>query len=487
MNIKHHISNIFPTRALLVGTILCGALDNSVYPAFFSSQDTILADTSETAAPQQPKPAPKKEEAAKPAPQQAAPATPAPKLKKSSHIVVKVGKDIISSNDIYTRCRLLAILSSRPEDAAFMKQIRSQVVQQLIDEAVYEQLAQQSQLNLSEEEENGGIESYMKNFGAHPEKLKKVLQEAHTFDSFRKMVRGKIINSVLVMNALPKDLLFVSENQIDQYIERMEKSEKQRQFFVSEIVLFSKKKSENDKTKHDMSAKANADRTYALLQDMRQKMSPVGAFHSIAQQLSQGPTASDGGARGWFSADRMDRAMACVQKMDVRDYSKPVRISEEEYRIFCLEDVKEPGFYPDSEAMLEFVHVAIPCSEDMPEEEQAIIQRRIPVLLECTSVTDLMETAEYYQYKAQKQQRPLGTLTLSVKDMTFNKCLNPFFDPQRKILEILMPLQVIRKKYTLKIDRKDVRARLENQKRAAAAEKLFNSLKQRTLIEYCDN
>lgn len=401
--------------------------------------------------------------------------------KNQVYIKVRIGNDVITNIDIDDRCRMIALLSSREDDASFMKSIKKQVIQRLVDEVLYEQLAKQGKIEPDEADVENGIADYAQRFQLKTQQFKEELRKKHLLESFRKMVRAKIISSYLLATALPKEFADVTEEQIDGEIEKINQDANRTSYFISEIVFCSRSNSSKE-----ASVKSAAQQTYKELVRMSQKISSAEAFHILAQQLSQGPTASDGGVRGWVSKGQMDPDTAkAIMQLSIGQFSKPILIRNGEYRIFLLQDIKKPGQVPYSQARLSLCRVTIPFNKTLPQPAQEAIERRVASLMDCHSAAELQSMAKEFGYASSIIEKRAGTVAIPVSDLHFNTCWRPFFTGQS--LDLYMPLSLSYPQVD-QVDRSAIKNELIFRKKSAEADKILRNFKTQVFTqEYQDN
>lgn len=396
----------------------------------------------------------------------------------AAKIVLRVGKDVITNTDIAERCRLIAALSHQDDDAEFRKNVRSQVKEKLIEEAVYEQMAERFNLDISEEMVKAYVEDYAGRTGTTSAKFKEALKGYGILDTFLRLIRAQIISSYITMSATQKDLLRVSEKQIDAEIAKMKANEKKRQYALSEIVFYS-----NGKVR----AQEAATKTHQELVKMSQRMPAMKAFQALAQQLSQAPTASDGGYRGWVTESELDLAsQKALKTLSLGHFSEPILVRPGEYRILYLNNIKEPGYAPHSQTRVEVCTVSIPLTRSTPPEQQAQIQRRVEALIKCTSRAEFEGVAKDFGYSSKITTQPLSNLPIDLASLNINACTPPVFTG--KSLEIFMPLRRLDPpKSETKIDRAEVKESLEYRMKLTQARKVIQDFKNHILIQDCEH
>lgn len=404
--------------------------------------------------------------------------SPIAQSKGTAQIIVRVGKDVITNTDIIERCRMIALFSHRGDDPAFQKNIRPQVKEKLIEEALYEQLASQFKLDVEDETVKAYVEDYAARSGATRTAFEAELKRNGIYDSFIHLIRSQVIWSYVLMSAAQKDLLRISEKQIDEEIDKLKTNDRKRQYSVFEIVFYAKDK---------VHAKEAAQKTHQELVKMSQKMPSLKAFQALAQQLSQGATASEGGYRGWVVEDELDAASKdALCHLPSGQFSSPVQVRPGEYRIFYLNNLKEPGFAPQSQAKVELCVVSIPLTLKTPPEQQAVIQRRVEALVDCSSKEELQGVAKDFGYSSKIVTKALAELPMDPDSLKINACTRPIFTGES--LEVVMPLRRLTPpKSEEKIDREEVRQSLEYKRKMIQAKKVVKDFESRILIQDYEN
>jgi hypothetical protein len=364
---------------------------------------------------------------------------------------------------------MIALLSGKTKDEVFLKRIAPQVLEKLVDECVYELMADQFKIDIGDADIREFVQRYAQSVGITEEKFMEHLTKNGVRVTFMQMGRAQTIEYCIVMGAMSKKLLRVTEAQIQEKMEKIKADENRPQYSVLEIVFY---------PKDGVAASDTARKTYEELVRMCDQTPPISAFQSLARQLSQARTAQDGGYRGWCTDTDLGAVAAEVVKaMKVGTFSTPINVRPGEYRIFFLNDVKQPGMQPYSETQVEMRVVTVPFDPSMPEEEQAALQKRLAIILDSKSLDDFDGIASEYGYKAETVMRTLDVLP---PDFELNRCIKPIFTGASLLL--VMPLKKVLKPAILKLDKDAVQSALEHQLRANAAEKIFKNYKNRQLI-----
>lgn len=397
------------------------------------------------------------------------------KKNKTAKIIVRVNKDVITNCDVRDRCRLIAFLSNKPGDKKFIESIRQQVLERMIDETIREQMATKFKINISEKDLSGEIEDYAKQLGYTVEEFRKFLTEKHILVSLEKLIKSNILYQILIASGVSKDKVTIPESHIDTYMSKMAEQNSKMQYDVYEIVLYPTKTE---------SAESIAGRTYNELCNLVKKIKPVVAFEFFTQQFSQGPSAANGGSLGWLSEDKMSKAMkSVVPGLEIFSFSKPVKINDNEYRIFFLNDIKKPGFLPQSDTNISFAIVHIPYNQNSTADEQMLINNQIDVLSKATSKQDMEKKAEEFNLKFEIITLKLSKAPEQIANGALNVCLPPIMTAEDQI-SIIKPLAKTLDKYKVNSDREMIKKELEHGIRLVEANKILNIQKRSALIEH---
>lgn len=380
--------------------------------------------------------------------------------------VASVGKDVITDCDILSRCRLLAFMSHIPCSDEFIHEARDQIKQRLIDEAVYEQMAEQFNIVPETSSVRATFEDYAQSVKLSLTAFENKLREMGCYDSCLALVRANIIGSYIYMSAVPKDLLRFSEQQIQRKKRELEAAQKEKQYEVLEIVCYTDSKG---------NAASKIQKVLSKLETMRKEMPPVHAFQECVALYSQGPSAKRNGYLGWVGLARFDKSSKrALTNMSVGSCSAAIQTRKNECRLLFLNDIKNPGFVPLRQSALRVATVTIPFSQKTPKEEEAVIQRRIPALLSCKSPEELHAVAKDFGYKFEYTNTTLGQAEF-MRTATANQCQQPIFTGEALVIPMLVSRTT--PKVTDKIDEEDIIRQLEHQKKTEQTEKIIKDFR----------
>jgi parvulin-like peptidyl-prolyl isomerase len=402
-----------------------------------------------------------------------------------AQIVAKVGKHVISNLDVLMRAIMVATFSGQPSepDSPFVANVYEQVLQKLIDERIYELLAESSSWGMDKRNISSSIQNYAERCGLKEEQFVALLKQKNLYDTFVQMIRAQIFSSILNMSSCQKDLVRITEKQVEEQIKKMQKRDQTTQYLILEIVFYAK-----SGTSSDAEVQRAAANTYAELErqahgdsnDVENPQSLLSTkFQDLATQLSQSPTAKNAGVRGWVSEDDLDKAsMSAIAALKVGQYTRPLKVRSGEYSIYFLADIKRPGLLPDSETRVELAAVIIPYNPSMSQQEQLHIQQCYDKLVECKSESEFKAVALTFGYKT----LPIvNTLNQLPQDFALNKCMPLVFTGE--VLVARMPTKIVLNKSEFHTNKEEVKAELEHSARAVYAERIFKNFKSRTMVQ----
>ena len=228
-------------------------------------------------------------------------------------IAAVVNEDVVSIFDMLQRLRLIILSTGVPDTPGTIDRIGPQVLQTLIDERLRLQEAARYNIVVSEQDmadaiavieqrngiEPGGLESFMRSRGIIPET---VLNQIRAQITWQRLVGQRMRSSIIV-----------SDDEIDEAIERFKSSQGVMEFLVSQIFL------PVESSDVDEAVFTNASEI------VEQVRSGIG-FAELARQFSSGATASDGGRIGWLLREQVpDEVGAALDSLPPDGVSDPIR------------------------------------------------------------------------------------------------------------------------------------------------------------------
>ncbi|MCA8900819.1 MAG: SurA N-terminal domain-containing protein [Hyphomonas sp.] len=246
-------------------------------------------------------------------------------------IAAIVNDNPISYSDVRQRARLLLLsLGGQQPTQEQIQQITGQALEQLIDERIQLDKAAEFELVISPEEIDGAINDMASQSGADSAALRAQLLSAGVNPvSLEEQMRAEIAWQ-RVMSGLYGSRIRISDNQVDDQIERLRASSQKTQYRLSEIFLYAP--DEESRTQAKEAALSIAEQIKA------------GAdFRIAAQRLSSAPTAATGGDMGWVTPDDLSSDLkAAVEAAPGPGLLDPVEVDTGIY-LLLLTAKREPA------------------------------------------------------------------------------------------------------------------------------------------------
>ena len=221
---------------------------------------------------------------------------------------------VITGTDVDHRVALLVAANNQEIPEAAMQQARMQVLRNLIDETLQIQAAEMQEIAVdpAEVEQTYGRLA-QQNFGQSQDAMDTYLRSIGSSPaSLKRQIHGELAwQRLLRRNVSP--FVNVSEEEVNELIERLEASRGTNEYRISEIYLAATPESE-------ASVEQNARQ---IVEQLRQG----GAFAAYARQFSQASTAAVGGELGWVRLGQLPEALGTVaREMQPGQLVGPVRI-----------------------------------------------------------------------------------------------------------------------------------------------------------------
>ncbi len=236
---------------------------------------------------------------------------------------------VISNYDLDQRTALFVATSGVRTTRENLTQIRAQVLRSLVDEVLELKEAQKHKIIVSKAEVDKALQSIAEDNKLTVDKILETIGRAGvTGVTFRQQINAQLTWQKLVSAKYGSDIQ-VSEQQVDEVLNRLKAGGDKPQFLVSEIFVAV------DRPEDETTIKVSIDQ-------IAQQIGQGAAFQTVAGQFSQSPSAADGGDIGWVVqgqlADDLDHALADIRPGQI---TKPIR-AEGGYYILQLRDRREP-------------------------------------------------------------------------------------------------------------------------------------------------
>jgi peptidyl-prolyl cis-trans isomerase SurA len=245
------------------------------------------------------------------------------------------------------------------------KEIRGQVLKQLETERLELLEAEKSKVTVSASEVDKAINDIMTDNHLTQEQLNKLLGSADVrIATLRAQIAAQIAWSKLVQDALG-DRVHVSQLDVDDELARLKQGANKPHYVVSEIFQAVDTPEQDAKVKKDM-------------QDLKAQLDAGAPFGAVARQLSQNPTAAQGGDMGTVQEGQLPPELDKVLKtMHSGQTSEPIRATGGYYILFLRElQLPEGAKLPDQAALqpsgppgtLSFARILLPLPPKPPKD-----------------------------------------------------------------------------------------------------------------------
>lgn len=241
-------------------------------------------------------------------------------------VVALVNDQVISQSDVRNRMRLILLSFPGQPDQDVLREAQMQATETLIEEKVkmqeFKKMLKDEKVDAADIDER--IAGLARQNNIPPERFIADLQaQGVSIQSLRDQMEANTAWEILVGARYGRQIR-VSEQRIDQMLERMEESATKPQFRLAEIFLYAP----------DAASRANAmTRAQTLIQQIQQ-----GAdFSQVAQQFSAAPSASGGGDLGWMpEAEMKPEVRAAVLKTTPPSMAPPIETEGGVYLVAVL-------------------------------------------------------------------------------------------------------------------------------------------------------
>ncbi|MCH2037318.1 MAG: peptidylprolyl isomerase [Rickettsiales bacterium] len=246
--------------------------------------------------------------------------TPADARKPSGHgIALVIEDEMISYNDIENRVRMTMVTSGiQVTDQTISDELRSQVIQMIVDEKLYLQEANRLGISISEAELDMAVRNLeRKNTLPEGSFYRFISERGLDEDQFVEQLKAQIAWSKIIASQIRPNVL-VTEQEVDEEFERLlSASGGDYEVNFSEIII---KQNEGE------AIEATQTRASSLFEQIKEGGK---AFADIAKEHSSGGTASSGGKIGWIEESYLiDSLKQALSQLRPGTVSAPFRTSE---------------------------------------------------------------------------------------------------------------------------------------------------------------
>lgn len=201
--------------------------------------------------------------------------------------VAVVNDEVISRLDFEARLRIALLASGLPDTPETINQISGPVLRQLIDERLQRQEAKRLSIEVTEEEMDRGLTEMAQRNGMTKEQFINLLERnGAPLSSILDQIRASISwNKLLSARVVPE--VQVSEEEVDQTVERLASQDNQVRVRLAEIFL-------------PFGNGTGQEEARQLAERLISQLAQGTNFQQLAVQFSQAPTAAAGGDTGFI-------------------------------------------------------------------------------------------------------------------------------------------------------------------------------------------
>ena len=246
-------------------------------------------------------------------------------------IAAIVNDQPISYSDVRQRARLLLLTLGRDQPPAeLIQQITGQALEQLIDERLQLDRVAEFKVEVAPQEIDAEMTSMAAQAGIGADGLRQQLVAAGVNPvSLEEQIRADMAWSRL-MGGLFGSRIRVSDNQVEDHLNRLRTASRKTQFRVGEIFLYAP------------DAETRAEALQAAGSIVEQLLQGAD-FRVAAQRISSAPTAATGGDMGWVTAEDLSPALReAVAGAAVPSLLKPIEVDTGIY-ILSVTAKREPS------------------------------------------------------------------------------------------------------------------------------------------------
>ncbi|MGI8943493.1 MAG: peptidylprolyl isomerase [Qipengyuania sp.] len=269
-----------------------------------------------------------------------------------------VNGHVITGTDVEHRVALLTAASEQELGAEELQRVRMQVLRNLIDETLQIQEAAAQEIGIEKAEVDQTYSRIaQQNFGQNPEAMGAYLISIGSSPvSLKRQIEGELAWQRLQRRNIAP-FVNVSEEEVNELLERLEASRGTEEYRLGEIFLASTPETAS-------SVEQNARQ---IVEQLRQG----GSFVAYARQFSQASTAAVGGDLGWVRLAQLPDALATVaREMQPGQLVGPVEIPGG-ISILYLIDKRQVLTADPRDAILSLKQISIAFPEGTTQQQAA--------------------------------------------------------------------------------------------------------------------
>jgi peptidyl-prolyl cis-trans isomerase SurA len=311
-----------------------------------------------------------------------APAAPEPTAApvQAAGVAAVVNDDIISTYDLIQRMRLMIMSSGLQVTKENEPELQQEALRSLIDERLETQEIQRfakkqktKEFIADEKEVDEEITNMAQQNKMSYAQLKQAFANSGVdIQSLRDQIRTTITWQRLVGGIYMRDIR-VSDDQVNNVLQRMSNQASQTQYLIGEIFL-------------DASQHGGLDETVKGANQLVTQMQQGAPFANVARQFSASSTAANGGDTGWVSAAQEPPEVAkALEQLRPGQLSQPIPVSDGVYIIYLRDKQAASG-----QTMVALKQAAVRLDKDAAQAQidaaQAELKALKPQIKGCSNI-----------------------------------------------------------------------------------------------------
>ncbi|MEQ8177522.1 MAG: peptidylprolyl isomerase [Amphiplicatus sp.] len=229
-----------------------------------------------------------------------------------SAVAAVVDDQVITTFDVYQRMKLMMMSSEQQISPQMMQQLQGQALRDLVEEKLKLIEAKKYELEVSDSEVQQQLQQLAAGSGLTTDQLVQVLrQDGIAVESMKDQIKASIAWPQIVSGRF-RSRIKVSDDEVEQTLERMREDASNEQYLVSEICI-------------PVPDSSQAQQYYQGSMQLIEQMRRGVPFAIVAQQFSACSTAAAGGDLGWIRSGELPSELdEAVKALPPGSVSNPI-------------------------------------------------------------------------------------------------------------------------------------------------------------------
>lgn len=278
----------------------------------------------------------------------------------NAQIAVVVNQDIVTYGDIYKRCKLILLSAGKVNDP-ITSELKSQVLEALIQEKLQKQLAEKAEITVSEEELKDSLIHLASENNMNLDQMKNFFSDNGVpVSTLTERIKVNILWMKTVRSVLGAGIQ-VTQTDVEKEKIRLEELSRKDQILIGEIVYLSNTKDSGVHTENK-------------IKEAHKNLQQGVPFVVVARNFSQVPSSAQGGVIGWLD---VNLAPEQTRSLKVGEFTQPIQVGNRWVIFQCL-DRKKAGELSEKETKVSYVMAKYTLQNlnatEVPQSLQSFIQ-----------------------------------------------------------------------------------------------------------------